>query len=135
PAAPADQAWVVQEKGLATGTLHDLATFPGIKVVGADGTGTMTAVTAVSSGSTAPIVFTYTALAGGMSNGEIELTVPAGWTAPTTTNSSASTGTLAISSTDPRTIDVTRVTLNTPFTMTITYRTAGSATAPAPATP
>src|SRR5215831_2126474 len=49
-----------------------------------DGTGTMTvSPTYVINNSTGNfLTFTYTAAAGGLSAGDIDLTVPAGWTAP-----------------------------------------------------
>ncbi len=57
----------------------------------ANGTGTMTSKTSsVTYGSTGhAIIFTYTAATGGVSNGGVHLTVPAGWSAPSTTGTSA----------------------------------------------
>jgi parallel beta-helix repeat protein len=52
-----------------------------------DGSGTMTGPdTAFATGSTGnTLTFTYTAAAGGMDTGDLTLTVPAGWSAPSTT--------------------------------------------------
>ena len=81
----------------------------------ANGTGTMTTkTTSVTYGSTGHVItFTYTAATGGVSNGGVHLTVPAGWSAPSTTGTSAgyttaSTGTVSI---DGQTIVVLGVTL------------------------
>ncbi|HXC18435.1 MAG TPA: hypothetical protein VNT80_00860, partial [Acidimicrobiales bacterium] len=69
------------------------------------------------------IIFTYTAATGGVSNGGVHLTVPAGWSAPSTTGTSAgystaSTGTVSI---DAQTIIVLGVNLASGATLTITY--------------
>jgi hypothetical protein len=91
----------------------------------ANGTGTMTTkTTSVTYGSTGhAIIFTYTAATGGVSNGGVHLTVPAGWSAPSTTGTSAgystaSTGTVSI---DAQTIIVLGVNLASGATLTITY--------------
>ena len=91
----------------------------------ANGTGTMTTkTTSVTYGSTGhAITFTYTAATGGVSGGGVHLTVPAGWSAPSTTGTSAgystaSTGTVSI---DGQTIVVLGVTLAAGATLTINY--------------
>lgn len=91
----------------------------------ANGTGTMTSKTSsVTYGSTGhAIIFTYTAATGGVSNGGVHLTIPAGWSAPSTTGTSAgystaSTGTVSI---DAQTIIVLGVNLASGATLTITY--------------
>jgi hypothetical protein len=91
----------------------------------ANGTGTMTTkTTSVTYGSTGhEITFTYTAATGGISAGGVHLTVPNGWSAPSTTGTSAgyttaSTGTLSI---DGQTIVVLGVNLSSGATLTIDY--------------
>jgi hypothetical protein len=91
----------------------------------ANGTGTMTTkTTSVAYGSTGHVItFTYTAATGGVSDGGVHLTVPSGWSAPSTTGTSAgyttaSTGTVAI---DDQTIVVLGVTLSAGATLTINY--------------
>lgn len=91
----------------------------------ANGTGTMTTkTTSVTYGSTAhTITFTYTAATGGVSGGGVHLTVPAGWSAPSTTGTSAgyttaSTGTVSV---DGQTIVVLGVTLAAGATLSINY--------------
>jgi hypothetical protein len=91
----------------------------------ANGTGTMTTkTTSVSSGSSGHVItFTYTAATGGVSSGGVHLTVPTGWSAPSTTGTSAgyttaSTGTVSL---DAQTIVVLGVTLAAGATLTIDY--------------
>src|SRR6202167_4651168 len=69
----------------------------------ANGTGTMTTkTTSVTYGTSDHVItFTYTAATGGVSNGGVPLTVPAGWSTPSTAGTSggyttASTGTVSI---------------------------------------
>src|SRR5207247_6107848 len=74
------------------------------------------------------ITFTYTAAAGGISNGSVTLAVPAGWSAPSTTGSNAgyttaSSGTLSVSG---QTITVSSLTLGGGSTFTITYGSTAS---------
>src|SRR5205807_1170755 len=98
------QTWQAQEKSTSAGSLANLGSSPSITVYAADGTGTLTpsptTVPVGSSGNT--MTFTYTAAAGGISNGSVTLVVPAGWSAPSTTGSNAgyttsSTGTVSVS--------------------------------------
>src|SRR5207237_8275938 len=100
--------------------------------------GTLTTPTSnVANGSTGnTITFTYTAAAGGLSNGSITLDVPAGWSAPSTTGANAgyttaSTGTVSVSG---QTITVSSVTLAGGSTLTVTYgaTSAGGPGATAP---
>jgi len=91
----------------------------------ANGTGTMTAkTTSVTYGSTGHVLtFTYTAATGGVSNGGVHLTVPSGWSAPSTTGTSAgyttaSTGTVSV---DGQTVVVLGVTLSAGATLTVNY--------------
>lgn len=90
-----------------------------------NGTGTMTSsVSSVTYGSTGhTITFTYTAATGGVSSGGVHLSVPAGWSPPSTTATAAgyttvSTGTLSL---DGQTIVDLGVTLAAGKTLTITY--------------
>ena len=69
------------------------------------------------------LVFTYTAGTGGISGGAIAVTVPSGWSGPSTSTSAAgyataSAGTVSIQS---RTIVVSGLTLAANATVTITY--------------
>lgn len=99
----------------------------------ANGSGTLTSKTTsvtYASGGHA-INFTYTAASGGVSGGGVHLTVPSGWSAPSTTGTApgyttASTGEVSI---DGQTIVVLGVTLNAGATFTITY---GSTSAKGP---
>jgi hypothetical protein len=96
----------------------------------ANGTGTMTTkTTSVSFGSTGhTIIFTYTAATGGVSAGGVHLTVPNGWSAPSTTGTSAgyttaSTGAVSL---DGQTIVVLGVSLAAGAKLTITYGSRAS---------
>ena len=93
----------------------NLGASPSVTVNAADGSGTLTTpttnVAASSTGNT--LTFTYTAATGGMSNGAVRLTVPTGWSAPSTTGTAAgyttaSTGTVGVAG---QVITVTGVTL------------------------
>jgi hypothetical protein len=91
----------------------------------ANGTGTMTTkTTSVAYGSTGHVItFTYTAATGGVTDGGVHLSVPAGWSVPSTTGTAAgyttaSTGTVSI---DDQTIVVLGVTLAAGATLTINY--------------
>jgi fibronectin-binding autotransporter adhesin len=138
PSTPGPATWTAKQRSGLPGTLTPLANSPSITVYAADGSGTLTTPTSsVTRGSTGnTITFTYTAAGGGMSNGSVAMRVGAGWSAPSTTGTSAgfstaSTGTL---STSGQTIVVTGVTLSGGQTLTITYGATGGggpgATAP-----
>jgi hypothetical protein len=90
-----------------------------------DGSGTVTvSPTSVAIGSSGDtLVFTYTAAPGGVSSGEIELTVPAGWSAPSITPSAAgyTTSTCGVVSVASSLVEVTAVTLAGGATCFITY--------------
>jgi fibronectin-binding autotransporter adhesin len=126
------QTWQGQQRSTPGGTLAGI-TSPSITVFAADGSGTLTTTTTtIANGSTGnTVAFTYTAAAGGVSNGEVDVAVPGGWTAPVTTNSAGcttvSTGTLSISGS---TIRVSALTLAGGGTLTVTY----GATSGAPCT-
>jgi hypothetical protein len=96
----------------------------------ANGTGTMTTkTTSVTYGSTGHVVtFTYTGATSGVSDGGVHLTVPSGWSAPSTTGTSAgyttaSTGTVSV---DGQTIIVLGVSLAAGATLTINYGAKGA---------
>ncbi len=116
-----------------------------INVYDADGSGAIgvspTSAVAGSTGNT--LTFTYTAAAGGISGGTVELTVPAGWTAPQTasstsagyTTASGGSGTNAIAwSGGTRKLTISDVTLSAAGTLTVIYGanagSGGGATAP-----
>ncbi len=135
------QTWQGAQRSVAGSTITNLAASPSVTVNAADGTGTLTTpTTSVPNGSTGnTLTFTYTAAAGGMANGAVRVTVPTGWSAPSTTGTAAgyttaSTGTVGVAG---QVITVTSVTLAGSATMTITYgSTAGGgpgATAPSTA--
>ena len=115
-----------QQRSTAGGVLTNIAAQPSVNVYAADGSGTMTTPTAnVVNGSSNTIVFTYkAAAAGGVSNGSVALTVPAGWPAPTAGNTTSSLGARSYAG---QTVTVTGLTLAVNATFTITY---GPATAP-----
>ena len=124
------QTWTTQERSTSAGSLANLGSSPSITVYAADGSGTLTSGTsAVAIGSAGnTITFTYTAAAGGISNGSVTVVVPTGWSAPSTTGSNAgyttaSSGTVSVSG---QTITVSSLTLAAGNTFTITYgSTAG----------
>ncbi len=123
------QTWQGKEKSISGGSLTNLSSSPSVTVNAADGAGTLTTPTTdVGYGSTGnTIVFTYTAAAGGVSNGAVTVDVPAGWSAPSTTASAAgyttsSAGTVSVST---QTITVSGLTLGGGATATITYGDTG----------
>src|SRR5207302_2317541 len=109
------QTWQVQEKSTSGGSLTNIGSSPSITVYAADGSGTLTTGTSTASASQTgqTITFTYTAPTGGISNGAVTLTVPSGWSAPSTTGSAAgyttaSSGTVSVSG---QTITVSSLTI------------------------
>jgi hypothetical protein len=103
-----------------------------------DGSGTLrTATRSVSASSTHhTLTFTYTAAAGGVSDGAVTLVVPSGWSAPSTAATkagytSASVGSVSVSG---HTITVSTLTLAAKHTLRIVYGARGrggpGATAP-----
>src|SRR5205814_2317993 len=124
------QTFQAQQKSTSGATLTNLGTSPGVTVYAADGSGTLTtgtsSVSASQTGRT--ITFTYTAAAGGISNGSVTLVVQAGWSAPSTTGSNAgyttaSAGTVSVSG---QTITVSSLTLAGASTLTLTYGSTAS---------
>ncbi|HEY4450987.1 MAG TPA: S8 family serine peptidase, partial [Solirubrobacteraceae bacterium] len=106
--------------------------------VAADGSGSMAVspTSAVAGSSANSLSFTYTAAAGGLHSGAIQLTVPSGWSAPSTTSASkgfttSTAGTVGVSG---QIITVSGVTLAGGATVTIAYgdKTKGGAGADAP---
>jgi hypothetical protein len=116
--------WQAQQKSLSTGTLTNLAASPSISLYAPNGSGTVTPTAlGVPVGSNNDVItLTYTAAAGGMNNGTVTVLVPAGWSAPTTSNTlgctTASSGTVTASS---QTITVSGLTLAGGATVVITY--------------
>jgi hypothetical protein len=117
--------WAAMQKSTAGGTPTALSSSPQITVYAPDGSGTLTTpTTTVVHGSTGnTISFTYTAAAGGLSNGSVAVRVPPGWSAPSTGNlnagySTASAGTVSVSG---QYIVVSGLTLADGNTVTITY--------------
>src|SRR5207244_12451267 len=99
----------------------------------ADGSGTETiSPTSVFAGTTGNTeTLTYTAATGGLKNGAVEVTVPANWSAPSTTSTdhgytTSSTGTVSVYG---QTITVSGVTLDGGATLTVTYANADAPTA------
>jgi hypothetical protein len=127
------QTFTVSQRGSSGGTLTPIASSPQVTVYAADGSGTMTALPlSVLHGSTGnTLTFTYTAAAGGMSNGIVAVKIPAGWSLPSSTSgpgfTTASTGTVSVSG---QTVLVSGVTLAAATTLTITYGASTGATAP-----
>jgi large repetitive protein len=120
--------WLLPLVLVASGLVVGFASPAG--AAAANGTGTLTSkTTSVTVGSTAhTITFTYTAATGGVSSGGVHVTVPTGWSAPSTTGtaagySTASAGTLTV---DGQTIVVLGVTLAAGATLTINYGARGS---------
>ncbi len=133
------------QKTTSGGSLAAIGASPSVNVTAAtaaDGTGTLTvlpsSVTAGDTGKT--VVFTYTAAAGGTNVGELDITVPAGWTTPSTAVGAGCTlwsgGSVVVAGSK---IKVTGLTLAGAGTATVTYGAttgscAGSGGAAAPLT-
>ena len=125
PTTAGAQTWQGAQRSVAASTITNLGASPSVTVLAADGTGTLgaapTSFVAGSTGNT--VTLTYTAAAGGMSSGAVRVTVPAGWSAPSTTSTAAgyttaSTGTVGVAG---QVITVTGVTLAGGGTLTILY--------------
>jgi hypothetical protein len=122
--------FAASEQSTTAGTLTNLASSPAVSVTYApDGTGALSASPAsvlVSTPTT--LTFTYTAAPGGTSSGKVAITVPSGWTAPSTTSgtagyTTASTGTVSVSG---QNVTVSGVTLAANATTTVTYGSGGA---------
>ena len=125
PASSGSPPWTAQERSTAAGTLANLASQPAVTVISADGSGAIarSPATVVHSSTANRITFTYTAAQGGLVSGAVRVTVPTGWTPPSTTStaagySTATTGTLSVSA---QRITVSGVTLAGGQTLTIVY--------------
>ena len=138
PATTGAVAWSTKERSSSRGTLTALAVSPTITVYAADGAGTVASSLSSVSGSQAGLTetLTYTAPAGGLANGTLTVTVPAGWTAPVTSAgpgfTTSSVGTVSVLG---QTITVTGVTRAAAQTVVLTYgfgATAAAATGPGP---
>ena len=108
--------FTTKQKSTNIGILTSIASPPQINVLSGDGKGTMTVTPKFFSANVTgeTLTFTYTAASGGMSNGDIEISLPAdGWDG---TLSSISSGTIA-SSASP--FHVSGVTLSAGSTLTL----------------
>jgi hypothetical protein len=121
---PGVDEFTAQEASTDSGNLTNLASEPQVQITSADGTGTLSVapnkVVAASTGNT--LTFTYTSASGGTNGGEIDLAVPAGWSAPSTTANvaGATTSTCGTVGVTGTTVQITGVTL-TGGSCTITY--------------
>ena len=86
PAATGAVIWTTKQRSSSRGALTNLGVQPTITVYAADGAGTVASSLSTVSGSQTGLIetLTYTAPAGGLSNGTLTVAVPAGWTAPST---------------------------------------------------
>ncbi len=137
PSTSSENTFSVQEKSTSGGTLTSIASSPQVNVIPPDGVGTMS-VSPTSAIEAVPttLTFTYTAPSSGLSSGAVALTVPSGWTAPTTSSgtagySTASTGTLSVAG---QVVTVSGVTLSSAQSLTITYGAGGGAARVTPPT-
>jgi len=109
----------------------DFSVVANVEVVAADGTGTLTIPTTHTSvgASGNTLTFTYTAAAGGTSGGEVDVVVPAGWSAPSTSASApgATTTTCGSAGVAGSTIRLTGVTLAANAQCTVTYGSRAAA--------
>jgi hypothetical protein len=123
PSTNGAYTFTTQTRTWSSGTLSSVGSSPVITVA-SQGTGTMqVAPTTAVAGSTAnTLTFSFTA-AGAVSNGELTVAVPSGWSAPSTTASAAgaTTSTCGTVGVSGRTIQITGVTLASGATCTITY--------------
>jgi hypothetical protein len=137
PATSGAHTWFARQQSSSTGSITPLFTSPQITVFAADGSGTLATPTSdVSAGSTGnTIQFTYTADTGGIQNGVVVLTVPPGWSAPSTGSGADgyTTATAGNVATSGRKITVSGLTVPGGGTFTITYGASTGATAPATA--
>jgi alpha-tubulin suppressor-like RCC1 family protein len=133
-----EQLWAAKERSRAAGKLRPLSSRLRVTVLSPDGSGSLLRAT----GDIAPgshgntIVFVFVAATGGISDGELRLIVPPGWTPASTDSSSggyvtASPGTASMRG---QTIDISGLSLRGGESMTIVYgnRSQGGAGATAP---
>ena len=107
PTTGGAQTWATTERSTAGGALTALAASPSINVYAPTARArSPRAPATVGYGSTGNTeTFTYTAAAGGTSNGSVTVVVPAGWSAPSTTAGNpgytvASTGAVSVAGSD-----------------------------------
>ena len=126
--------WTTKQRSSSRGALTNLAAQPTITVYAADGTGTVASSLSAVSGSQAALTetLTYTAPAGGLSNGTLTVAVPAGWTSPATVGRAGfTTSSVGAVSVAGQTITVTGVTRTAGQTVVITYGSGATTTAAA----
>ena len=134
PAATGAVIWTTKQRSSSRGALTNLGVQPTITVYAADGAGTVASSLSTVSGSQTGLIetLTYTAPAGGLSNGTLTVAVPAGWTAPATSAgpgfTTSSVGAVSVAG---QTITVSGVTRAAGQTVVITYGSGATATAPA----
>ena len=125
-------AFAVAEQSTATGVMTPLSgSQPTVTTTASsDGAGTVTASPAsVPGGSPTTVTFTYTAASGGMAGGQLDLVVPAAWTAPSAVAGTAGyvTASAGVVSVSGRTVSVGGLTLATASTVTLSYGSGGGA--------
>jgi hypothetical protein len=136
PATTGAVIWTTKQRSSSRGALTNLGVQPTITVYAADGAGTVASSLSTVSGSQTGLIetLTYTAPAGGLSNGTLTVAVPAGWTAPATSAgpgfTTSSVGAVSVAG---QTITVSGVTRTAAQTVVITYGSGATATAPAAA--
>jgi hypothetical protein len=86
PRAAAAAVWHVREQSSSNGSLIAVASSPVVRVLAGDGSGEVaTTVTSVRNGAGArTVTFDYVAASGGVADGTLRLTIPAGWSRPST---------------------------------------------------
>ncbi len=136
PQVAGAQSFATSEKSTSSGTLTALSSSPSVTIsVSSDGSGTMTVSPSLATESVpTTLTFTYTAATGGLYAGAVTVTVPSGWSAPSTSSGHAgyttsSTGSVSVAS---QVITVSGVTLAGGSTMTVAYGSGGGSNAAVP---
>jgi hypothetical protein len=140
PTPPGRYAFSAKDASSQQGTPATLASSPAVDIPSADGVGTESvgpaSVMAASSGDS--LSFSYVAAAGGIDDGGLTVTVPAGWTPPSSTATAAGSvtatcGTVAVSG---MSIELTDVSISGGKGCTIVYgsRSGGGPGVSAPRT-
>lgn len=123
--------WRAEARSRSGDLFTDFPATPSVNVNAADGSGalTITATNLVARSTGKTLRLTYTAASGGVSNGALMITVPAGWTAPVTTNAiGCTTVTTGTVTTSGPTIIVSNLTLAANTSVVISYgATSGGA--------
>jgi hypothetical protein len=124
PATGGTSTFTAAEQSNPGGMLTQLAESPAVAVTCPDGAGTMTvSPSAMTASSTGTLTFTYVAGGCGVeTGGVIALTVPYGWTRPTTT--SGQDGFITSSGGGPPTVS-SPMTVSSPITITVPVRNLG----------